>query len=151
VALTAPLRWLCRLLLAGWPAALQAAGPAPSAPGTSCGVRTAGDTRPRIGLALGGGGARGIAHVRILKQLEAQHIPVDCIAGTSAGALVGALYASGSTPAQIEQLVLDTQWMAMFSDTLPRRERSLRRKADDYEASRARRCRWPAASPRARS
>jgi NTE family protein len=133
VALTAPLRWLCRLLLAGWPAALQAAGPAPSAPGTSCGVRTAGDTRPRIGLALGGGGARGIAHVRILKQLEAQHIPVDCIAGTSAGALVGALYASGSTPAQIEQLVLDTQWMAMFSDTLPRRERSLRRKADDYE------------------
>jgi len=133
VALTAPLRWVCWLLLAGWPAALQAAGPAPSAPGTSCGVRTAGDTRPRIGLALGGGGARGIAHVRILKQLEAQHIPVDCIAGTSAGALVGALYASGSTPAQIEQLVLDTQWMAMFSDTLPRRERSLRRKADDYE------------------
>lgn len=133
MALTAPLRWLCWLLLAGWPAALQAAGPAPSAPGTSCGVRTAGDTRPRIGLALGGGGARGIAHVRILKQLEAQQIPVDCIAGTSAGALVGALYASGSTPAQIEQLVLDTQWMAMFSDTLPRRERSLRRKADDYE------------------
>lgn len=100
--------------------------------GGHCGVRGPGDTRPRIGLALGGGGARGIAHVRILKQLEALHIPVDCIAGTSAGALVGALYASGSTPEQIEQLVLSTQWLSLFTDTLPRRERSLRRKADDY-------------------
>lgn len=133
MALTAAMRGLCWLLLAGWPCALQAADAAAAAPGSSCGVRAAGDSRPRIGLALGGGGARGIAHVRILKQLEAQHIPVDCIAGTSAGALVGALYAAGSTPAQIEQLVLDTQWMTMFSDTLPRRERSLRRKADDYE------------------
>ncbi|MCS4279098.1 patatin-like phospholipase family protein [Stenotrophomonas rhizophila] len=97
-----------------------------------CGERAPGDTRPRIGLALGGGGARGIAHVRILKQLEALHFPVDCIAGTSAGALVGALYASGSTPAQIEQLVLSTEWLSLFTDTLPRRDRSLRRKADDY-------------------
>lgn len=100
--------------------------------GNSCGVRAAGDTRPRIGLALGGGGARGIAHVRILRKLEELNIPVDCIAGTSAGALVGALYASGQSPAQIEQVVLDTEWMAMFSDTLPRRDRSLRRKGDDY-------------------
>jgi NTE family protein len=100
--------------------------------GGHCGVRGTGDTRPRIGLALGGGGARGIAHVRILKQLEALHIPVDCIAGTSAGALVGALYASGATPEQIEQLVLSTEWLSLFTDTLPRRERSLRRKADDY-------------------
>lgn len=131
MALNLPLRWGALLLALGLPGLLQAAEPRPA--GMQCGVRAAGDTRPRIGLALGGGGARGIAHVRILKQLEAQHIPVDCIAGTSAGALVGALYASGSSPAQIEQLVLDTQWMSMFSDTLPRRERSLRRKADDYE------------------
>ncbi|WP_313459018.1 patatin-like phospholipase family protein [Stenotrophomonas sp.] len=100
--------------------------------GNSCGVRAAGDTRPRIGLALGGGGARGIAHVRILRKLEELNIPVDCIAGTSAGALVGALYASGKSPQEIEQVVLDTEWMAMFSDTLPRRDRSLRRKGDDY-------------------
>ena len=110
-----------------------AAAPSTTLDGTQCGHRDSGDTRPRIGVALGGGGARGIAHVRILRQLEALHIPVDCIAGTSAGALVGALYASGKTPAQIEQVVLDTQWMAMFSDTLPRRERSLQRKADDYQ------------------
>jgi len=135
MALTWPAAWVCWLLpVLGWPCVLHAAAAAPEAmtAGASCGVRAAGDTRPRIGLALGGGGARGMAHVRILKQLEAQNIPVDCIAGTSAGALVGALYAAGATPEQIETLVLDTQWMRMFSDTLPRRERSLRRKADDY-------------------
>ncbi|MFG3450396.1 patatin-like phospholipase family protein [Stenotrophomonas sp. NPDC047960] len=123
------------LLLAGLlaPGAALAFGPAATLDGTQCGHRDSGDPRPRIGVALGGGGARGIAHVRILRQLEALHIPVDCIAGTSAGALVGALYASGKSPDEIEQVVLGTQWMAMFSDTLPRRERSLQRKADDYE------------------
>lgn len=128
------------LLAAVWAtgalAPLQAAEPVTPAgvagEGSHCGVRGPGDTRPRIGLALGGGGARGIAHVRILKQLEALNIPVDCIAGTSAGALVGALYASGSTPEQIEQVVLSTEWLSLFTDTLPRRDRSLRRKADDY-------------------
>lgn len=126
---------LC-LCAAGTVSPLQAAEPAVPVVmqegAMHCGERAPGDTRPRIGLALGGGGARGIAHVRILKQLEALHIPVDCIAGTSAGALVGALYASGSTPAQIEQLVLSTEWLNLFTDTLPRRDRSLRRKADDY-------------------
>ena len=112
---------------------VQAANPLlPQSQGNNCGVRGPGDTRPRIGLALGGGGARGIAHVRILRQLETLRIPVDCIAGTSAGALVGALYATGSSPQEIETLVLSTEWMSMFSDTLPRRERSLRRKSDDY-------------------
>jgi len=132
MAMKRPFRWW---LLAGLalPAAAWAADPPEVLDGTQCGHRDAGDTRPRIGVALGGGGARGIAHVRILRQLEALHIPVDCIAGTSAGALVGALYASGKTPAQIEQVVLETNWMAMFSDTLPRRERSLQRKGDDYE------------------
>ncbi|HYG07831.1 MAG TPA: patatin-like phospholipase family protein [Stenotrophomonas sp.] len=100
--------------------------------GRQCGERAPGDTRPRIGLALGGGGARGIAHVSVLKKLEELHIPVDCIAGTSAGALVGALYAAGRSPQDIEQIVLDTDWRGTFSDTLPRRERSLRRKSDDY-------------------
>ncbi|WNH47172.1 patatin-like phospholipase family protein [Stenotrophomonas aracearum] len=126
------LGWLL-LALPGWPGVAWAAEETEVLNGTQCGHREPGDTRPRIGVALGGGGARGIAHVRILRQLEALHIPVDCIAGTSAGALVGALYASGKTPEQIEKVVLDTNWMAMFSDTLPRRERSLQRKGDDYE------------------
>ena len=126
------LGWLL-LALPGLPGVAWAAEESEVLNGTQCGHREPGDSRPRIGVALGGGGARGIAHVRILRQLEALHIPVDCIAGTSAGALVGALYASGKTPEQIEKVVLDTNWMAMFSDTLPRRERSLQRKGDDYE------------------
>lgn len=130
------MRWRAQVLLAlalPWAGSALAADTVGMPIGGSCGHREPGDTRPRIGVALGGGGARGIAHVRILRQLEALHIPVDCIAGTSAGALVGALYASGKSPAEIEQVVLDTQWTAMFSDTLPRRERSLQRKGDDYE------------------
>ena len=88
--------------------------------------------RPRIGLVLAGGGAKGGAHVGVLKVLEELHVPIDCIAGTSAGALVGALYAVGRSPDEIEQIVLDNDWRAMFSDTLPRRDRTLRRKSDDY-------------------
>jgi len=51
--------------------------------------------RPRIGLALGGGGARGCAHVGVLRVLEQMHVPIDYISGTSMGAVVGGLYASG--------------------------------------------------------
>ena len=61
----------------------------------TCGTRLPGDARPRIGLALGGGGARGIAHISVLRMIEELHIPIDCVAGTSMGALVGGLYASG--------------------------------------------------------
>ena len=59
--------------------------------------------RPRIGLVLSGGGARGAAHVGVLKMLDRLHVPVDVIAGTSMGALVGGLYASGLSGEQIEQ------------------------------------------------
>ena len=56
--------------------------------------------RPRIGLVLGGGGARGAAHVGVLKELERLRIPIDAIAGTSMGAIIGGLYATGMTAAQ---------------------------------------------------
>ena len=59
--------------------------------------------RPRIGLVLSGGGARGGAHLGVLKVLEEMHVPVDVIVGTSAGAIVGAAYASGMPLAQIEK------------------------------------------------
>src|ERR1700733_5613695 len=58
--------------------------------------------RPRICLVLSGGGARGMAHIGVLKVLEELKIPIDCIAGTSMGAVVGGLYASGMTAAQID-------------------------------------------------
>ena len=87
--------------------------------------------RPRVGLALGGGGARGIAHISVLRKLEELHIPIDCIAGTSMGALVGAMYASGMSVDEIEKTVLTIEWSELFDDSLERRERTYRRKTDD--------------------
>lgn len=89
------------------------------------------ENRPRIGLVLGGGGARGIAHIAVLRKLEQLHIPVDCVAGTSMGALVGALYASGKSVDEIQTFVLAIDWDRLFNDSLDRRERSYRRKTDD--------------------
>jgi len=87
--------------------------------------------RPKIGLVLGGGGARGGAHVGVLKYLEQSHIPVDVIAGTSMGAIIGGLYASGMTAAEIEAVLSDTPWSDLFNDGKPRSQRTLRRKTDD--------------------
>src|SRR5712671_4647536 len=66
--------------------------------------------RPRIGLVLAGGGAKGGAHIGVLKVLEEQHIPVDCIAGTSMGALIGGGYASGIPAAELEKFLVNVDW-----------------------------------------
>lgn len=71
-------------------------------------------TRARVGLVLGGGGARGAAHVGVLRVLEEYRVPIDCIAGTSMGALVGAAYASGMSSAEIEQLIIGIDWSETF-------------------------------------
>lgn len=81
--------------------------------------------QPGIGLALSGGGARGIAHIGVLKVLEREKIPIDFLAGTSAGGLVGALYAAGHSPQEIENNVLDLtaprQLVTLVDRVLPRR------------------------------
>jgi NTE family protein len=87
--------------------------------------------RPRIGLVLGGGGARGAAHVGILKVLEEMRIPVDYIAGTSMGSIVGGLYASGMNAQEIEREIRAMNWDDLFHDEPSRAERSFRRKRDD--------------------
>ncbi|KAF1719233.1 patatin-like phospholipase family protein [Pseudoxanthomonas wuyuanensis] len=92
-----------------------------------------GSDRPSIGLALGGGGARGISHVSLLRKLEEMHVPVDCIAGTSIGSLVGGLYAAGHSVDELEALVTSMDWMNLFDDSLARPERSFRRKQDDRD------------------
>jgi NTE family protein len=70
--------------------------------------------RPRVGLALGGGGARGVAHVGVLRWLEEHRIPIDAVAGTSMGGLIGGGYATGMTPDEIDALLTGIDWEAMF-------------------------------------
>jgi len=89
--------------------------------------------RPRIGLVLGGGGARGAAHIGVLKELERQRIPIDVIAGTSMGAVVGGLYASGMSAAELEDLVASLDWAGALSDKPGREDLSFRRKQDDAQ------------------
>jgi NTE family protein len=94
-------------------------------------VHAAEGERPRVGLVLSGGGARGAAHVGVLKVLDEMHVPVDAIAGTSMGAVVGGLYASGMTGAEIEALIRSLNWQDAFRDRPPREELGFRRKQDE--------------------
>jgi len=89
--------------------------------------------RPRIGLALSGGGARGAAHVGVLKVLEELRVPVHCITGTSMGSIVGGAYAAGVAPNEMAKILGNTDWTRVFSDQPPRTEISIRRKQDDYK------------------
>ena len=70
-------------------------------------------SRPKLGLALGSGAARGLAHIGVLKVLEEAGIPIDIIAGTSMGAFIGAMYAAGVPVAQMEQVALEIDWISM--------------------------------------
>jgi NTE family protein len=87
--------------------------------------------RPRVGLVLSGGGARGAAHIGVLKVLEENHVPVDAIAGTSMGAVVGGLYASGLTADDIERVMTSVDWQDAFLDRPPRTDLNFRRKLED--------------------
>lgn len=89
---------------------------------------------PRIALVLSGGGARGAAHIGVLKVLEELRVPVDLVIGTSMGALVGGLYAQGMSPREIEATFSDIDWINTFSGRPPRDNVSFRQKRDDDEA-----------------
>ena len=91
--------------------------------------------RPRIGLVLSGGGARGLAHVGVLKLLEREHVPVDVIVGTSMGAIIGGLYASGMSASQLEAELLALDWETVFAPRVSREQLSQRRKEEDFEVS----------------
>ena len=107
------------------------AQPADPAAG-QCGSGTTGEQeRPRIGLALSGGGARGGAHIGVLRALEELRVPIDCIAGTSIGAVVGGFYAAGRSVGELEELVRTIDWDTAFLNITPREMRSFRRKRDD--------------------
>ncbi|MFO6049469.1 patatin-like phospholipase PlpD, partial [Pseudomonas aeruginosa] len=93
----------------------------------------AAEARPKIGLVLSGGAARGLAHIGVLKALDEQGIQIDAIAGTSMGAVVGGLYASGYTPAELERIALEMDWQQALSDAPPRKDVPFRRKQDDRD------------------
>jgi NTE family protein len=88
-------------------------------------------SRPTVAVVLGGGGARGAAHIGVLQVLEEHRIPVDLVTGTSMGALVGGLYAAGHRPADMQHLLADIDWKHMFKDSPPRETRHMRRKRED--------------------
>ncbi|WP_323161797.1 patatin-like phospholipase family protein [Pseudomonas fluorescens] len=89
--------------------------------------------RPKVGLVLSGGAARGLAHIGVLKALEEQGIKIDAIAGTSMGAVVGGLYASGYKIDELENLALNIDWQQALSDAPPREDVPFRRKQDDRD------------------
>jgi NTE family protein len=89
--------------------------------------------RPKIGVVFGGGGAKGAAHIGVLKVLEEQKIPVDYVAGTSMGAIVGALYASGLSAGELEKVITAIDWKDVFSGDPDRRDIDYRRKREDFE------------------
>ena len=114
-------RLLLCLLLGFLPLFVHASAPANEA------------TRPKVGLVLSGGAARGLAHIGVLKALEEQGIKIDAIAGTSMGAVVGGLYASGYKIDELEKLALNIDWQQALSDAPPREDVPFRRKQDDRD------------------
>lgn len=120
-----------RVLFASLLACLSCSGiaaipDAPAGPGAA-------PARPRIGLVLSGGGARGAAHVGVLRALEEMRIPIDAIAGTSMGAVVGGLYASGMSAAQIERELAGVDWQDAFRDRPARSGLNFRRRSEDRD------------------
>ena len=86
----------------------------------------------KVAVVLSGGGSDGLSHIGVLKALEQNHIPVDCIAGTSIGALIGGLYAAGYTPQEIEAIAMTSRFQQMSSGELePRYVYYFRKKSAD--------------------
>jgi NTE family protein len=96
-------------------------------------IAAAAPDRPRIGLVLSGGGARGAAHVGVLEVLDELHVPVDAIAGTSMGAVIGGLYASGMSGREIDALLSSVDWQDAFRDRPKRTDLAFRRKVEDLD------------------
>lgn len=86
--------------------------------------------RPKVGLVLSGGGAAGLAHVGVLKVIEEAGIPIDFIGGTSMGSIVGALYALGYSPDEMQKMLLENDWEMLLSDQIPRKDLTFEVKKD---------------------
>ena len=87
-------------------------------------------TRRTIGVALGGGAARGLAHIGLLRWFEEHRIPIDFVGGTSMGGLVGGAYAGGMSPDALQELMKTTDWDIVFLNDAPFKYKNIRRKED---------------------
>ncbi len=96
-------------------------------------ARPEGRRRPKIGLALSGGSALGLAHVGVIRWLEEHRIPIDYVAGTSMGSLVGALYATGHSAPEVEKFLEEIDWAAALAPGVEFRQLAFRRKEDVRE------------------
>lgn len=123
-------------MLAAWSSLvvlLTVTAPLAAAQGSSgSSTPTVAATRPKVCVVLSGGGARGAAHVGVLKVLEELRVPVHCIAGTSMGSIVGGAYASGMSVPDMEKMIAGMSVEKLFKELPPRTELSFRRKLDDY-------------------
>ncbi len=95
--------------------------------------KTQTDARPRLGLVLSGGGARGFAHIGVLKALEEMRIPFDVVAGTSMGSMVGGGFAAGYSADEIRDITLSVNWPRMFAPSADREKLSWHRKEEDRQ------------------
>lgn len=93
-------------------------------------------TRPKIGLVLAGGGARGVAHVGVIRMLEELNVPVDYVVGSSMGAIVAGLYAAGYDSAEMEAWLRECDWDQMLGDRAPRPQRGFRAKTEEMDTPR---------------
>ncbi|MFN9503271.1 MAG: patatin-like phospholipase family protein [Rubrivivax sp.] len=114
--------------MAGSTAAQPAAAETATAPATGPAAPLG---RPRVALVLSGGGARGFAHLGVIKVLHEYRVPVDMVWGTSMGAVVGGAYAAGRSTGELQQLVRTIDWDGMFQDRPPREALSPRRRDED--------------------
>lgn len=119
IALRCPIQFAVTLLVCAAVVAPDAGAQQPAVQG-----------RPRIGIALEGGGALGFAHIGVLQWLEEHHVPVDDVAGTSMGGLIGGLYASGQSPKEIAQFMAGIDWPTVLGGQAPFSTLSYRRKED---------------------
>ncbi|SFB11102.1 NTE family protein [Collimonas sp. OK607] len=112
---------------------LAHANPAPASPVAATDAKNANSARPRIGLVLSGGGARGYAHLGVLQALEKMHIPIDYVAATSMGAVVGGLYASGLSVEELDRILTETNLSDIAFDRNDRAELPQTQREDDFQ------------------
>src|SRR3989442_5898537 len=97
----------------------------------ACALPLAGARAQKVGVALSGGAARGLAHIGVLKVLEEAGVPVDVITGTSMGSVVGGLYAVGYTAAQLDTIVRTEDWYRLVTDPVDPRDLAVDRKVTE--------------------